>query len=205
MRNSTHTKHSASATSTPKKYKILIWVLSIVLPIAVAVLFTVRIPNAPRLGFLPPIYATINGFTAVFLLMAVRAAKQGKRTLHKRLIQICISFSIAFLGMYIAYHITSDSTPYGGEGIKRYLYFFILITHILLSIIMIPLVLISYVRGLTMQIERHRKIARIAFPLWLYVAISGVVVYWMIAPYYPKNNKSNNEAPISIEQIETSK
>lgn len=169
---------------TPRKYKILIWILSIVLPLAVAMLFTVRIPDVPRLGFLPPIYATINGFTAVFLVLAVRAATQGKRTLHMRLIQTCIGFSIAFLVMYIAYHITSDSTPYGGEGNIRYFYYFVLISHILLSIAVIPLVLVTYVRGLTNQIERHRKIARIAFPLWLYVAVSGVVVYWMIAPYY---------------------
>lgn len=171
-------------TETPKKYKILIWVLSILLPVAVAMLFTVKIPNVERLGFLPPIYASINGFTAVFLFMAVRAAKQGKRRLHKRLIQVCISFSVVFLVLYIIYHITSDSTPYGGEGFVQYIYYFVLITHILLSIIVIPFVLVTYVRGLTNQIERHRKIARIAFPLWLYVAISGVVVYWMIAPYY---------------------
>jgi len=171
-------------TETPRKYKILIWVLSIALPLAVAGLFTVRIPNVPRLGFLPPIYATINGFTAVFLVLAVRAAKQGKLILHKRLIQACISFSVAFLVMYIAYHITSDSTPYGGQGFIRNIYYFVLISHILLSILVIPVVLVTYVRGLTMQVERHKKIARIAFPLWLYVAVSGVVVYWMIAPYY---------------------
>ena len=171
-------------TETPRKYKILIWVLSIVLPLAIAGLFTVRIPNVPRLGFLPPIYATINGFTAVFLVLAVRAAKQKKLTLHKRLIQTCICFSVAFLVMYIAYHITSDSTPYGGEGFVRNIYYFVLISHILLSILVIPVVLVTYVRGLTMQVERHKKIARIAFPLWLYVAVSGVVVYWMIAPYY---------------------
>lgn len=171
-------------TETPRKYKILIWILSIVLPLVIAGLFSVRIPNVPRLGFLPPIYATINGFTAVFLVLAVRAAKQKKLTLHKRLIQTCISFSVAFLVLYIAYHITSDSTPYGGEGIVRNIYYFVLISHILLSILVIPVVLITYVRGLTMQVERHRKIARIAFPLWLYVAVSGVVVYWMIAPYY---------------------
>lgn len=171
-------------SETPRKYKILIWILAIALPLTIAGLFTVRIPNVPRLGFLPPIYATINGFTAVFLILAVRAAVQGKRTLHQRLIQICIGFSIAFLILYVTYHSTSDSTPYGGEGVVRNIYYFVLISHILLSILVIPVVLVTYVRGLTMQIERHRKIARIAFPLWLYVAVSGVVVYWMIAPYY---------------------
>lgn len=171
-------------TETPRKYKILIWVLSIVLPLAIAGLFTVRIPNVPRLGFLPPIYATINGFTAVFLVLAVRAAKQKKLILHKRLIQTCIGLSISFLLLYIVYHITSISAEYCGVGFSRYFYYFVLISHILLSILVIPVVLVTYVRGLTNQIERHRKIARIAFPLWLYVAVSGVVVYWMIAPYY---------------------
>src|SRR5690625_7906087 len=85
--------------------------------------------------------------------------------------------------MYIAYHITSDSTPYGGEGFIRNIYYFVLISHILLSILVIPVVLVTYVRGLTMQVEPHKKIARIAFPLWLYLTVSGVVVYWMIAPY----------------------
>lgn len=169
---------------TPKKYRILITFLSIALPLLVAMLFSVKIPNVERLWYLPPTYATINGFTAVFLVMAVRAAKQGKRTLHKRLIFLCLALSVAFLTLYMLYHITSDSTAYGGEGFKRYIYYFILITHILLSVLMIPLVLITFVRGITYQIERHKKIARWAFPLWLYVAISGVVVYWMIAPYY---------------------
>lgn len=171
-------------TETPRKYKILIWVLSILLPLAVAMLFTVKIPNVSRLGFLPPIYASINGFTAVILVMAVRAAKQGKLSLHRRLIQVCIVFSVSFLLLYILYHITSDSTPFGGEGFVKYIYYFVLLSHILLSIVVIPFVLVTYVRGLTNQIAKHRKIARIAFPLWLYVAISGVVVYWMIAPYY---------------------
>ena len=169
---------------TPKKYRILITILSIVLPLLVAALFSLKIPNVERLWYLPPIYATINGFTAVFLVMAVRAAKQGKRDLHKKLIFVCVSLSVAFLALYMLYHITSDSTPYGGEGIKKYFYYFVLLTHILLSVLMIPVVLITFVRGITYQVERHRKIARWAFPLWLYVAVSGVVVYWMIAPYY---------------------
>jgi putative membrane protein len=86
--------------------------------------------------------------------------------------------------MYVAYHMTSDSTPYGGEGLVRYLYFFILTTHILLSIAVIPMVLFSYLRAWTGDFERHKKLARITFPIWLYVAITGVVVYLMIAPFY---------------------
>ncbi|MNG02693.1 hypothetical protein D3C84_857330 [compost metagenome] len=95
-----------------------------------------------------------------------------------------IALSVAFLVMYVAYHMTADSTKFGGEGAIRYVYFFILITHILLSIAIIPLVLISYVRALSKSFDRHRKIAKITFPLWLYVAVTGVVVYLMISPYY---------------------
>lgn len=140
--------------------------------------------NVEPLTFLPPIYATINGFTALLLIWGVVAIKNGNQRLHERLMKVCIGCSVAFLGMYLAYHMTSDSTPYGGEGPIRYVYFFILLTHILLSIVIIPLVLITYVRALAERFDRHRKIAKITFPIWLYVAVSGVIVYLMISPYY---------------------
>ncbi len=92
--------------------------------------------------------------------------------------------SALFLIMYVAYHMTSDSTKFGGEGAIKYVYYFILLSHILLSIVIIPFVLITYVRAITNNIERHKKIAKITFPLWLYVAITGVIVYIMISPYY---------------------
>ncbi|MDH5413048.1 MAG: DUF420 domain-containing protein, partial [Flavobacteriaceae bacterium] len=93
-------------------------------------------------------------------------------------------FSIIFLIMYMAYHITSDSTSFGGKGTIKYIYIFVLLTHILLSVIVIPFVLITYVRAITNNFEKHKKIAKFTFPLWLYVAISGVVVFLMISPYY---------------------
>ena len=92
--------------------------------------------------------------------------------------------SVVFLVMYVAYHMTSDSTKFGGEGAIKYVYYFILLTHIVLSIAVIPFVLITYVRAITNNFEKHKKIARITFPLWLYVAVTGVVVYIMISPYY---------------------
>jgi putative membrane protein len=95
-----------------------------------------------------------------------------------------IVLSLAFLLMYIAYHLTSDPTPFGGEGYIKAVYYFILISHILLSIALIPLVLISFVRGISEQFRLHRKIARYTFPIWLYVAVTGVIVYFMISPYY---------------------
>lgn len=171
-----------------KKYNVWIIVLSIIIPLVVAVLFSVNLRDlgydVKPLTFLPPIYASINGLTAILLVSAVVAIKNGNQKLHERLVKICIACSIAFLGMYVAYHMTSESTPYGGEGFLRPLYFFILISHILLSIIIIPIVLITFVRGLSGNYSGHRKIAKFAFPLWLYVAVTGVVIYLMISPYY---------------------
>jgi putative membrane protein len=166
-----------------KKYKPWVVVLSIIIPLAVAVLFSVKIEGYDT-SFLPPIYATINAITAVLLIAGVFSIKNKKIALHKRLMSTAIVFSALFLVLYIIYHSTSDSTPYGGEGAIRYFYFALLISHILLSIVIIPLVLITYVRALAERFDKHRKIAKITFPLWLYVAVSGVVVYLMISPYY---------------------
>ncbi len=171
-----------------KKYNKWIVVLSVVIPVAVAALFGI---NLRKLGFdvepltmLPPIYAGINGLTALVLIVAVIAIKNKNRKLHENLMKFAIALSVMFLVMYVAYHMTSDSTKFGGEGVIKYIYYFILITHILLSVVIIPFVLITYVRAITNNIERHKKIAKITFPLWLYVAVTGVVVYFMISPYY---------------------
>src|SRR5690554_384045 len=171
-----------------KKYNFWIKVLSITIPVVVALLFGVNLQrlgfDVEPLGFLPPIYATINGLTAVILVIAVRAIKNGNKKLHERLVKTAIGCSVAFLTMYVAYHMTSESTVFGGEGAIRYIYYFILITHIILSIIIIPFVLITFARGILGNYDKHKKIARIAYPLWLYVAESGVIVYLMISPYY---------------------
>ncbi|RFN59615.1 DUF420 domain-containing protein [Marixanthomonas ophiurae] len=171
-------------SKSTKRYNIWIWILSIIIPIVVAVLFTVRIPGVERLDFLPPIYATTNAITAILLVLAVIQIKKGNRNAHELLMKSCIVLSALFLVMYVVYHMTSDSTPYGGEGVIRYVYFFILITHIVLSITVIPFVLLTYVRAISGQFRKHKKIARITFPLWLYVAVTGVIVYLMISPYY---------------------
>lgn len=170
------------------KYRKWIIVLSVAIPVVVAILFGVKLKDfgydVKPLSFLPPIYATINGITAVLLVSAVWAIKNGKRQLHENLMKTAIGCSVAFLAMYVAYHMTAESTSYGGGGFMRYVYFFILITHILLSIIIIPFVLITYVRALAERFDKHRKLARITYPLWLYVAVTGVIVYLMISPYY---------------------
>ena len=165
------------------KYSFWIKLISIAIPVVVAILFRVRIDYTLPV-FLPPIYATINAITAILLVLALIAIKSKKITLHERLMKICIALSLVFLLMYIAYHMTSDPTPFGKEGLIKTVYFFILISHILLSIALIPLVLISYVRAIQKEFSNHRKIAKITFPVWLYVAVTGVIIYIMISPFY---------------------
>ena len=181
-----------------KKYKLWITIVSILVPVVVAGLFTVRIPDVPRLGFLPPIYASINAVTAVVLLIAVWQIKNGHKKAHQQLMQFAILLSVLFLLFYIAYHATADATKFGDTdhngivseaenmavGNYKYVYYFFLLTHIVLSIIVIPFVLITYARALLGKFVLHKKIARFTFPLWLYVATTGVIVYLMISPYY---------------------
>ncbi len=158
--------------------------LSVVVPLVVAVLFGMPKIEGYDFTFLPPIYATLNGLTAVLLVTAVFAIRRGNRRLHEMLMKTCLTLSSLFLLMYVAYHTTTESTSFGGEGAVRYVYFFVLVTHILLSITVIPLVLFTFVRALAGNFDRHRALARYTFPLWLYVAVSGVIVYAMISPYY---------------------
>ena len=166
-----------------KKYNKLIIILSVAIPLVIALLFGVKLDFELPV-FLPPVYASINAITALILITAVWAIKNKKKKLHERLMKTAIVLSGIFLLLYLAYHMTSNSTPYGGEGLLKYFYFFILIFHILLSIIVIPFVLITFVRAINNDFERHKKIARITFPLWLFVAVSGVLVYLLISPYY---------------------
>ncbi|EMQ96271.1 DUF420 domain-containing protein [Xanthomarina gelatinilytica] len=171
-----------------KKYNKWIVFLSIVIPLIVAALFGINLRdlgfNVQPLTMLPPIYATINGLTAVILIIAFFAIKNKNIVLHENLMTTAVGCSAVFLVLYVAYHMTSDSTKFGGEGTIKYIYYFILITHILLSIVIIPFVLITFARAITGNFLLHKKIARITFPLWLYVAVSGVIVYLMISPYY---------------------
>jgi putative membrane protein len=163
------------------KFRKIIIAVSIVIPVAVAALFGIRVDGVD-FSFLPPFYAGINGLTAILLVSALIAIKGKKMGLHQRLIQVCLILSLLFLLCYVAYHMTSDSTPYGGE--MKGLYYFILISHILLSIAVIPLVLFTYLFAWEGKFDKHKKWTRFAFPIWLYVAVTGVIVYLMISPYY---------------------
>jgi len=191
-----------NSEAVEQKYKKWIILLSVVIPLAVASLFGINLQklgyDVQPLSFLPPIYAGINGITAVVLFTAVWAIKNGKQDLHQKLMKVAIGLSVTFLVMYVAYHMTSISTVYGDAdhngilsvterekaGYVRSLYIFILLTHIALSVIIIPFVLFTYVRALSQSFVRHKKLARITYPMWMYVAVTGVIVYWMIRPYY---------------------
>jgi putative membrane protein len=164
-------------------YRKIIIGLSVVIPLAVAILFRVKVEGYD-FRFLPSIYASINALTAILLIVAFIMIKKGKRNIHELLMKTCIGLSATFLVLYIVYHMTTEFTVYGGAGTLRYIYYFVLISHILLSIIITPLVLFTFSRALSGNFDRHKRLAKFTFPIWLYVAVSGVVVYWMIYPYY---------------------
>jgi len=181
-----------------KNAKIAIYTAAIAVPLVVALLFNVEIEGV-NLTFLPKFYATINGVTAIFLVFALIAIKRKNMTVHRRYIRLSLLLSIVFLACYVAYHMTSgEGTKYGdlnhdnqvdySEKIviayTSMIYYFILISHILLSIVIIPIVLFTYLFAWQGDFVKHKKWTRFAWPIWFYVAVSGVIVYWMISPYY---------------------
>lgn len=164
-----------------KKNKQLIYVVSIAIPLVVALLFRIEIKGVDT-SFLPPVYATINGLTAVLLIGALVAIKQKNMSLHRALIRVSLLLSILFLGCYVTYHITSGHTEYLGE--YPMVYYPLLIAHIALSVAVIPLVLLTYLWAWEGDYPRHKKWTKFAWPIWFFVAISGVIVYLMISPFY---------------------
>ncbi len=188
-----------STTSTPNKSNMRKWIIavSIVIPIAVAALFGIKIEGID-FSFLQPIYATINGITAILLILALIFIKNGKVQQHQKTIQVALALSVLFLLCYVAYHMTSDSTIYGDLDANgkldeielnyvkssRLAYIILLLSHISLSIAVIPVVLFTYLHAWEGNYQKHKKWAKFAFPIWLYVAVTGVVVYLMISPYY---------------------
>lgn len=161
-------------------------IISIVIPVVVAILL--GIPQKLDLGgwtkVLPHLNAVINSITSVLLIAALIAIKNKNIALHQTFMRLAFILGACFLVFYVTYHLTNPSTKFLGEGGIRYVYFFILISHILLSLIVLPFVLRAMFFAWTQQFELHKKVAKIAFPIWLYVSITGVLAYWMISPYY---------------------
>jgi len=181
-----------------KKLKGIIILLSVLIPLAVAAMFGLKIEGIKEFRSFPSIYAVINGLTALCLIAAFIAIKKKNVSLHFTWIRIALFLSSLFLIMYVLYHLTSPTTYYGDSngdgkvdilekvqaGLSAIVYYFLLVTHVILSILVVPLVLFAYLFARTGQIERHRKWVRFTFPIWLYVALTGVIIYFLISPYY---------------------
>lgn len=175
------------ALKQTKNYKPLIWALTITINSLIAIAF--YIPDIELLkqygfSFLPLLNAILNSLTFSSLVIALFAIKKKNIKLHRNFVFIAFMWTAFFLVSYLLYHFSTPSTKYGGEGVIKYIYFFILITHIILAAVIVPLALISIGRGLNMEVSSHKKIARWTMPLWLYVSLTGVIVYLMISPYY---------------------
>jgi len=170
-----------------KGLTIAIVALSVLIPLVVAILlFTPGLNVDPGfdIHILPKFHAILNSITAVLLLFGLYFIRKGKRTTHKAVMLFALLCSVIFLVSYVTYHSLADPTSYGGEGIWKALYYFILLTHILLAAIIVPFVLFTFMYALSNRFARHRRLARITWPLWFYVAVTGVLVYLMISPYY---------------------
>mgnify|MGYP001592747693 CR=1 FL=1 len=163
----------------------VITVVSVLIPIVVAILML--LPGQEVFGdlsALPLFHAMLNGLTALCLITGFILIKSGRQKLHKLCMLTALCFSSIFLVSYVIYHFNTGHTEYGGEGWIRTVYFFILLTHILLATTIVPLALLAAYRGFTGQYDKHKKIVKWTFPLWLYVAITGVAVYLFMKPYY---------------------
>lgn len=168
-------------------YLALIGILSVLIPLLVAFLFfgnkATKIEGL-EVSFLPHMNAVINSATFLCLVAGWVMIKRKQIDYHRTLMLSAFVLSGIFLVSYVIYHNNAESTPFGGIGFIRYVYFFILLTHILLAIVVVPFVLLALYFALSKQIGKHKKIVRWAYPIWLYVAASGVIVYLMISPYY---------------------
>ncbi len=164
--------------------KKVIWILTAVVLITVGLMRRVKFDIGVDMTFLPPIHALLNTLVAVSLIMAVWMIKKKNVTAHKRWISFAMLCSVLFLLGYVSYHFTTPETTYPKGEPLRGLYFFVLITHIVLAGISLPFILYTWMFGATNQFQKHRKLARWVFPIWLYVAITGPVCYFMLEPYY---------------------
>ena len=177
---------SFGISKNDKKASILIFLVSAVIFIAIVILGRVKLDL--ELGFDEHIFAKFNAFintiVAVLLVVGLIMAKQRKYTTHRYIMLSAIGFSILFLIFYICHHLFAGETKYGGMGSIRYFYYFILGTHIILAAVILPFILFTAYRALTNENEKHRKLAKITWPIWLYVAITGPLVYLMISPFY---------------------
>ena len=181
------TKNSLNTDKNEKAVYKWITVVSILVPVAVAVLlFMPSKVNVEEewVYFLPHLNAVINSFASIMLLLGLYFIKNGKREWHKMSMSVAFGLGAIFLISYIIYHASAESTTFGGVGSIRYVYYILLISHIILAAVALFPILLAYYFGMTGKFDKHRSIVRYAYPIWLYVTVSGVIVYLMISPYY---------------------
>ncbi len=167
-----------------KKLNIAAWILSAVVLLVVGGMRQIKIDTDIDFSFLPPFHSSLNALAAVSLIAALYFIKNKNVVAHQRCIYLAMGFSAMFLLSYVTYHITTPETRFGGEGTIKYIYLFLLLTHVVLAAVILPFILFTFIRAYTGQIDRHRAMARWVFPFWLYVAITGPVCYLMLRPYY---------------------
>lgn len=170
-------------TTLAKKLNLYATIVS-----AVVLLLVATMRQIPRLdlgidfSFLPAVYSFMNLLAATFLILALNFIRQKKVEQHRKMMFVALSMSFLFLLMYVLYHITTPEIKYCGEGAMRIVYFLLLITHVVLAAVSFPFILFTFIRGYTMQVEKHKKMARWVYWVWLYVSITGPVVYLMLRP-----------------------
>jgi putative membrane protein len=161
-------------------------ILSIAVPVVVACLLGIRtkLDMGEWTRTLPHVIGGINTTTSILLIIGIVAQRTGRISIHRLAMTTAFVLGALFLVCYVTYHLTNPSTKFGGVGAIRVFYYAVLLSHILLSLLVLPLVLRAFLFAVTQQIERHRRIAKYAFPIWLYVSVTGVIAYLMISPYY---------------------
>ena len=167
-----------------KKLNRIAWAITAIVLLLVGMMRRVRIETEIDFTFLPALYSTLNALTALLLLFAFYFIKNKQVEKHRKTMYVAISTSILFLLGYVVYHFTTEETKFGGEGTLRSVYFFLLITHLVLAAVIFPFILFTFIRAYTNQFDRHRKMARWVYWVWLYVAVTGPVLYFMLKPYY---------------------
>ncbi len=171
-----------------RKLKIAAWILTAVVLILVGMMrspYKIPLPEGWTVSFLPPLHAVLNTLVSASLIAALAAVKSGRIALHRVLIMVAMALSVVFLLCYVAYHFTTVETKFGGTGWVRPVYFFLLITHIVLAGASLPAILLTFISGWTNRFDAHRRMARWVFPIWLYVSVTGPICYLMLRPYYP--------------------
>ena len=174
-------------TGLGKKLTIATWVLTVLVWALVGAMRSpekIPLPEGVDLSFLPMVHAGLNTLVAIFLVLALVMIKRNNVGLHKLAISAAMICSALFLLCYVVYHFTNEETKFGGEGAEKLVYLLLLISHIVLAAFSLPFILLTWVYGFTDQFQKHRKMARWVFPVWLYVAVTGPICYWLLQPYY---------------------